>query len=177
VRIVVGDILVECVQSDVDNQSDIAALFYYAAKSGEIAAGQEPLSKSELRPGQALLEQLPGFPGRYRIIASGPDSLDDRLAVEVFKCCLVNAVALCENHEVRSVAFPLAAGMSRKIPIPLAARIAAAVVADHAPPLSKSPCHPFRSGKRPGTEHPAPLPHPSRIDACRAQISVHSMKI
>ncbi|WP_154722177.1 hypothetical protein [Ciceribacter sp. T2.26MG-112.2] len=131
-RIVVGDILVECVQSDVDHQSDVAALFYYTSKSGEIAAGQEPLSKSELRPGQALLEQLPGFSGRYRIIASGPDSLDDRLAVEVFKCCLANAVALCENHEVRSVAFPLAAGMSKKIPIPLAAQIAAAVVADHA---------------------------------------------
>lgn len=132
-KIDVGAISVECVQSDVDNQSDVAALFYYLAESEELAADQEPPSKTELRPGQALLEQMPGFPGRYRIIASGPDLLDDRLAVEIIKCCLINAIALCESHEIRSVAFPLSAGMSRKIPIPLAAEIAAAVVADHAP--------------------------------------------
>ncbi len=132
-KIVVGDISVECVQSDIDNQSDVAALFYYLAQSDEDSADRGPLSKSELRPGQAILEQLPGFPGRYRVVASGPDSLDDLLAVEVIKCCLANAIALCEKEGIRSIAFPLTAGMTRKIPIPLVAEIAAAIVADHAP--------------------------------------------
>lgn len=107
--------------------------FFYLTHSGEEAADREPISKSELRLGQALLEQLPGFPGRYRVVASGPDSLYDLLAVEVIKCCLANAIALCEKEGIRSVAFPLTAGMTRKIPIPLVAEIAAAIIADHAP--------------------------------------------
>ena len=132
-KIAFGDISVECVQSEIDNQSDIAALFYYLAQSDEDLADRGPLLKSKLRPGQALLEQLPGFPGRYRVVASGPDSLDDLLALEVIKCCLANAIALCEKEGIQSIAFPLTQGMTGKIPIPLVAEIAAAIIADHAP--------------------------------------------
>lgn len=130
-KIVVGDISVECVQSDIENQRDVAALFYYLAQSNETVADHASLSTNELRPGQALLEQLPGFPGRYRVVASGPDDLEDGLAIEVIKCCLANAIALCEREKIISIAIPLTAGMARKIPVPLAAEIAASVIADH----------------------------------------------
>lgn len=57
-------------------------------------------------------------------------------------------------------------GLSPLAPIPLA------IIS-----LSKSPSDPFYIGKRPRTEHPIVLPHPSCSDACGgAQISVRSMK-
>ncbi|PLT98029.1 hypothetical protein BMJ19_02225 [Sinorhizobium medicae] len=87
-KIAVGEISIECVQSDVDNQSDVDALFYYLAEARVDHADQTQSPAGILRPGQSLLESLPGFPARHRIVARGPDSLEDNLAAEALKCCL-----------------------------------------------------------------------------------------
>ncbi|MFN3635875.1 MAG: hypothetical protein ACK4UW_11485 [Rhizobium rhizophilum] len=131
-KFAVKDTLIECLQSDVDNQCDIDALFYYYPDTREDAAAGMLVPSAVLRPGQSLIEPLPGVPGRHRIIARGPEALDDNLAAEIIKCCLENAISLCEREDLRSVALPLTKGMITRIPVSHAAKIAAEVVVDYA---------------------------------------------
>ncbi|WP_376711267.1 hypothetical protein [Pseudochrobactrum lubricantis] len=132
VKLAVGETSIECMQSNVDNQSDVDALFYYLAETHEHPTDGVQSPTVDLRPGQSVLEPLPGFPGRHRIVARGPEAVDDNLATEIFKCCLENALALCEQEAIRSVALPLTEGMITRVPVAHAAEIAAEVVIDHA---------------------------------------------
>lgn len=131
-RIAIGNCFVECVQSDVDNQVDVDALFYYLPEPAEEWDDPRQVLTRTLHPGQAFIEDLPGGSGRHIIHAMGPGLVDDNLSAEIVRCCLANAIALCEQYEVRSVALPLTEGMTGKIPVPLVAEIAAKVIADHA---------------------------------------------
>jgi hypothetical protein len=131
-RIAIGNCFVECVQSDVDNQVDVDGLFYYLPEPAEDLDDTRQALTSTLHPGQTSIEALPGSSGRHIIHALGPSLVDDNLRAEIVKCCLANAIALCEQYEVRSVALSLTEGMTGKIPVPLVAEIAAKVIADHA---------------------------------------------
>ncbi|EKF56932.1 Appr-1-p processing protein [Agrobacterium albertimagni AOL15] len=131
-KLAVNDTLIECLQSDVDHQSDVDALFYYYPDTREDGAAAMLVPGAVLRPGQSVIEPLPGVPGRHRIMARGPEALDDKLAAEIIKCCLENAISLCEQEYLRSVALPLTKGMITRIPVSQAAEIAAEVVVDYA---------------------------------------------
>lgn len=129
-NISIGNLSVRCLQSEVDNQSDVEALFYYAGIDEKAVFHPVDQELDDLREGQALLREVQ--PDRFFIYARPPSSPDESLLKEVLKCCFKNAFELCERHRIASIALPLTSGIGIHCPVPTAAAAATEAVVEKA---------------------------------------------
>jgi O-acetyl-ADP-ribose deacetylase (regulator of RNase III) len=145
-RLSVADILIELVIGDITAQPDVEAVVNAAnaelmpggGVAGAIhrAAGsglaQECLPLAPIAPGQAVLTRGHELPNRYVIHVLGPVYGVDMPSDVLLADCYRNTLNLADAHGIGSLAFPAISTGAFGYPIPDAARVAVAAVADTA---------------------------------------------
>ncbi len=140
---------IECVEGDITDQAGFDAVVNAAndalrpggGVAGAIhqAAGPEldqacrPLAP--IQPGQAVLTPAFRLPNRYVIHCLGPIYGVDEPADQLLAACYDNALALAEENQLRSIAFPALSTGAFGYPMEPAAKIAIRTVADVEPTL------------------------------------------
>jgi O-acetyl-ADP-ribose deacetylase len=142
VRRSVHGVSVECVQGDITSQNDVAAIVNAAnaelisggGVAGAIhrAAGpeleREARQLAPIRPGQAVMTGGHNLPNRHVIHALGPVYGRDHPEAELLADCYRNSLALAEENELDSVAFPAISTGVFGYPLEEAARVAVGAV-------------------------------------------------
>ncbi len=111
---------VECVRGDITRQEDVAAIVNAAnaelLRGGGVAGaihraagpglGRESRNLAPIRPGQAVITGAHDLPNRYVIHTLGPVYGHDHPQAELLAACYRNSLALAEENEIVSIAFP-----------------------------------------------------------------------
>lgn len=144
-KITFKNCIIECVQGDIANQSDMEAIVNAAnaqlrpggGVAGAIHRVAGPGLETEcrqyapIRPGEAAISRAYQLPNRYVIHCLGPvygvDSPSDQLLVS----CYRNALRLAEEKQIHSVAFPAISTGIFGYPIEPAAKIAIQTVLEN----------------------------------------------
>ena len=119
-RRTVHGVTVECVQGDITSQDDVAAVVNAAnaeLRSGGGVAGaihraagpeleREARQLAPIRPGEAVITGGHDLPNRYVVHTLGPVYGQDRPEAEILANCYRNSLALAEENEIDSIAFP-----------------------------------------------------------------------
>jgi O-acetyl-ADP-ribose deacetylase (regulator of RNase III) len=146
VKRTVGGVTVECVQGDIASQVDITAVVNAAnaeLQSGGGVAGaihraagpgleEEARPLAPISPGEAVITGGHGLPNRYVIHALGPVYGQDRPEAELLAGCYRNSLALAEENEIGSIAFPAISTGIFGYPVEEAARVALGTVVEEA---------------------------------------------
>jgi O-acetyl-ADP-ribose deacetylase len=120
VRRTVHGVTVECMQGDITSQDDVTAIVNAAnaeLRSGGGVAGaihraagpeleREARWLAPIRPGEAVITGGHNLPNRYVVHTLGPVYGQDRPEAELLASCYRNSLALAEESEVDSIAFP-----------------------------------------------------------------------
>jgi O-acetyl-ADP-ribose deacetylase len=120
VRRTVHGVTVECMQGDITSQDDVTAIVNAAnaeLRSGGGVAGaihraagpeleREARRLAPIRPGEAVITGGHNLPNRYVVHTLGPVYGQDRPEAELLANCYRNSLALAEESEVDSIAFP-----------------------------------------------------------------------
>jgi O-acetyl-ADP-ribose deacetylase len=115
-----GAVTVECIRGDITSQEDVEAVVNAAnarlepggGVAGAIhrAAGpdlaEEAVPLGPLEPGEAVMTGAHGLPNRYVIHTLGPVYGQDRPEAELLARCYRNSLALAEDNNIESIAFP-----------------------------------------------------------------------
>ncbi len=142
----VHDVTVECVRGDITAQDDVAAVvnaanaglrsgggvagaIHHAAGSG-LAQEAQPLAP--ISPGEAVITGGHNLPNRYVIHALGPVYGRDCPGAELLANCYRKSLALAEEQEIDSVAFPAISTGIFGYPVEEAARVALGTVVEEA---------------------------------------------
>ncbi len=139
-------VTVECVRGDITSQKDVAAIVNAAnarLQSGGGVAGaihraagpgleREARPLAPIRPGEAVMTGGHGLPNRYVIHALGPVYGQDRPEAELLADCYRNALALAEENELDSIAFPAISTGIFGYPVEEAAEVALGAVVEEA---------------------------------------------
>ncbi|HJQ27995.1 MAG TPA: macro domain-containing protein [Rubrobacter sp.] len=137
-----GAVMVECVRGDITSQEDVNAVVNAAnarlgpggGVAGAIhrAAGpglaEEAMPLGPIEPGEAVITGGHGLPNSYVIHTLGPVYGQDRPEAELLAGCYRNSLALAEEKEVESIAFPAISTGIFGYPIEEAARVALGAV-------------------------------------------------
>ncbi len=145
----IHNLTIECVEGDITDQTGFDAVVNAAndalrpggGVAGAIhqAAGPEldqacrPLAP--IQPGHAVITPAFGLPNRYVVHCLGPVYGVDEPADQLLAACYDNALALAEQHQVQSIAFPALSTGAFGYPMEPAAQIAMRTVAEVAPTL------------------------------------------
>ena len=119
-KIVIRNITVECIKSDISLQPDITAVVNAAnarLQSGGGVAGAlhraagpglaiECAPLAPIKPGEAVITGGHQLPNAYVIHCLGPVFGADKPEDELLACCYRNALKLAEKHRIGSIAFP-----------------------------------------------------------------------
>ncbi len=141
---------VELIQGDIANQPDVDAVVNAAnaqlqtgggvagaihrAAGPELAEECRPLAPIE--PGEAVVTSGQNLPNPHVIHCLGPVYGRDEPADELLASCYRRALALAEEHNLTSLAFPAISTGAFGYPMPDAARIAFATLKEGAPSLA-----------------------------------------
>lgn len=145
-RRTVRGVTIECVQGDITSQDDVTAIVNAAnaeLRSGGGVAGaihrsagpgleEEARSLAPISPGEAVITAGHALPNRYVVHALGPVYGRDRPAPELLANCYRNALALAEENEVDSIAFPAISTGVFGYPVEEAAEVAIKTVLEEA---------------------------------------------
>jgi len=145
----IDGLLVQCVQGDITNQPDIAAIVnagnaelrHGGALSGAIhdAAGpdleREAVPLGPIEPGEAVITGAHRLPNRSVIHCLGPRYGLDEPSDELLADCYRNALHLAETRGISSVAFPAISIGVFGYPAEEAAPVSLGAVAETAPAL------------------------------------------
>ena len=145
-RRTVRGVTIECVQGDITSQDDVRAIVNAAnaeLRSGGGVAGaihrsagpgleEEARSLAPISPGEAVITAGHALPNRYVVHALGPVYGRDRPAPELLANCYRNALALAEENEVDSIAFPAISTGVFGYPVEEAAEVAIKTVLEEA---------------------------------------------
>ena len=115
-----GAVTVECVLGDITSQDDVDAVVNAAnarlepggGVAGAIhrAAGpglaEEATPLGPIEPGEAVMTGAHGLPNLYVVHTLGPVYGQDRPEAELLEGCYRSSLALAEENEVESIAFP-----------------------------------------------------------------------
>jgi O-acetyl-ADP-ribose deacetylase len=115
-----GAVTVECIRGDITSQEDVEAVVNAAnarlepggGVAGAIhrAAGpdlaEEAVPLGPIEPGEAVMTGAHGLPNRYVIHTLGPVYGQDRPEAELLARCYRNSLALAEDNNIESIAFP-----------------------------------------------------------------------
>jgi O-acetyl-ADP-ribose deacetylase (regulator of RNase III) len=146
----INGVVIECVCGDIANQPDIEAVVNAAnaqLRSGGGVAGaihraagsrleQECRPLAPIKPGEAVITGAHGLPNRYVIHCLGPVYGQDHPAKVLLANCYRHALALGEQQQISSIAFPAISTGIFGYPIEAAAQVAIATVIDQIPDLS-----------------------------------------
>jgi O-acetyl-ADP-ribose deacetylase len=144
VRRTVGAVTVECVRGDITSQEDVTAIVNAAnaeLRSGGGVAGaihraagpgleEEARPLAPIGPGEAVITGGHELPNRYVIHTLGPVYGRDRPEAELLAGCYRNSLALAEEREIESVAFPAISTGIFGYPVEEAARVALQTVVE-----------------------------------------------
>jgi O-acetyl-ADP-ribose deacetylase (regulator of RNase III) len=142
----VHGVTVECVGGDITSQEDVAAIVNAAnaqLRSGGGVAGaihraagtgleREARPLAPISPGEAVITGGHNLPNRYVIHALGPVYGQDRPEDELLADCYRNSLALAEENELDSIAFPAISTGVFGYPVEEAARVALGTVVQEA---------------------------------------------
>ena len=142
----VGGVKIEVVQGDVTSQDDVDAVVNAAnarLESGGGVAGaihgaagpglvEEARPLGPIGPGEAVITGGHDLPNRYVIHALGPVYGQDRPEDELLANCYRNSLALAEEQEIGSIAFPAISTGIFGYPLEEAAEVALRVVIEKA---------------------------------------------
>jgi O-acetyl-ADP-ribose deacetylase len=134
------DVRIEITRGDITAQPDIDAVVnaanaellpgggvagaIHAAAGPELRRACRPLAPIE--PGQAVITAAFGLPNRYVIHVLGPRFGIDEPAADLLAACFERAVALADEHELTSIAFPAVSTGAFGYPVAEAAPVALA---------------------------------------------------
>lgn len=142
----VGGVKIEVVQGDVTSQDDVDAVVNAAnarLESGGGVAGaihgaagpglvEEARPLGPIGPGEAVITGGHDLPNRYVIHALGPVYGQDRPEDELLANCYRNSLALAEEQEIGSIAFPAISTGIFGYPLEEAAEVALRAVIEKA---------------------------------------------
>ena len=145
-RRTVHGVTVECVGGDITSQEDVAAIVNAAnaqLRSGGGVAGaihraagpgleREAQQLAPISPGEAVMTGGHNLPNRYVIHTVGPVYGQDRPEDELLAGCYRNSLALAEENELDSIAFPAISTGVFGYPVEEAARVALGTVVQEA---------------------------------------------
>lgn len=134
----VKGVLIECVQGDITAQPDMDAIVNAAnaqlmpggGVAGAIhrAAGsglaEECRPRAPIRPGEAVLTSGHNLPNPWVIHCLGPIYGQDEPADDLLASCYRNALALAEEKQLHSIAFPALSTGAFGYPVEPATRVA-----------------------------------------------------
>ncbi len=137
-RRTVHGVTVECVQGDITSQDDVTAVVNAAnaeLRSGGGVAGaihraagpglaEEARPLAPIRPGEAVITGGHNLPNRYVIHTLGPVYGQDRPEAQLLADCYRNSLALAEENELDSIAFPAISTGAFGYPVEEAAEVA-----------------------------------------------------
>jgi len=150
IRHEVGDVLIELVVGDIASQdgfdavvnaanarlvagSGVAGALHAAAGPG-LAEEARPLAP--IAPGEAVITSGHDLPNPWVIHCLGPVYGSDHPEEHLLASCYTRALALAEERELRSVAFPALSTGAFGYPLDEAAGVAVETVLDEVPRLS-----------------------------------------
>jgi O-acetyl-ADP-ribose deacetylase len=142
----VHGVRVECVQGDITSQDDVTAIVNAAnaeLQSGGGVAGaihraagpglaEEARPLAPIRPGEAVITSGHNLPNRYVIHTLGPVYGQDRPEAELLANCYRNSLALAEENDIDSIAFPAISTGVFGYPVEEAAEVALRTVVEEA---------------------------------------------
>jgi O-acetyl-ADP-ribose deacetylase (regulator of RNase III) len=145
----VHGVTVECVGGDITSQEDVAAIVNAAnaqLRSGGGVAGaihraagagleREARPLAPISPGEAVITGGHNLPNRYVIHTLGPVYGQDRPEDKLLADCYRNSLALAEENELDSIAFPAISTGVFGYPVEEAAEVALATVVEEAQKL------------------------------------------
>jgi len=145
----VAGVTLECVEGNIVRQPDMMAVVNAAnaqllpggGVAGAIhhAAGpgleRECRPLAPIKPGEAVITGGHNLPNKYVIHCLGPVYTKDQPSDKLLGSCYRNALTLCEEYEIASVAFPAISTGAFGYPLQQAAEVAFKVVIDMAPTL------------------------------------------
>jgi O-acetyl-ADP-ribose deacetylase (regulator of RNase III) len=148
-RRTVHGVTVECVRGDITSQEDVAAIVNAAnaqLRSGGGVAGaihraagpgleREARPLAPINPGEAVITGGHSLPNRYVIHTLGPVYGQDRPEDELLADCYRKSLALAEENELDSIAFPAISTGVFGYPIEEAAEVALGTVVEEAQKL------------------------------------------
>ena len=119
-RRTVHGVTIECARGDITSQEDVAAIVNAAnaeLRSGGGVAGaihraagpgleREARPLAPISPGEAVITGGHNLPNRYVIHTLGPVYGQDHPEAELLANCYRNSLALAEENEIDSIAFP-----------------------------------------------------------------------
>ena len=139
-------VIVECVRGDITAQSDVAAIVNAAdagLQSGGGVAGaihraagpgleREARRLAPIEPGEAVITGAHDLPNRHVIHTLGPVYGQDRPEAEILARCYRNSLALAEENELDSLAFPAISTGIFGYPVEEATEVALGTVVEEA---------------------------------------------
>ncbi len=145
----VSQVILEAITGNIAGQDDMDAVVNAANRwlkpGGGVAGALHRAAGPELEvegaglapiaPGQAVITGAYGLPNGHVIHVLGPVYGRDRPEDQLLDHCYRRALALAEEHNLQSVAFPAVSTGSFRYPLPEAARIALEAVIDECPRL------------------------------------------
>jgi O-acetyl-ADP-ribose deacetylase (regulator of RNase III) len=145
-REVAHGVTVECVRGDITAQDDVAAVVNAAnagLRSGGGVAGaihraagpgleEEARRFAPIRPGEAVITGGHNLPNRHVIHTLGPVYGQDRPEADLLANCYRNSLALAEENEIDSIAFPAISTGVFGYPVEEAADVALRTVVEEA---------------------------------------------
>lgn len=148
-QILRGNVCLEVLKGDIVAQADMDVIVNAAnaflrvggGVAGAIhkAAGpdleKEAITKGPIKPGQAVITRAYNLPNKYVIHVLGPvydrDFPHDKLLAD----CYRNALKICEEHELKSIAFPAVSTGVFGYPVEEASQVALKAIYDEMPDL------------------------------------------
>jgi O-acetyl-ADP-ribose deacetylase len=142
----VHGVTIECVRGDITAQSDVAAIVNAAnaeLRSGGGVAGavhraagprleREARRLAPIEPGEAVITGGHDLPNRHVIHTLGPVYGQDRPEAEILARCYRDSLALAEENELDSLAFPAISTGIFGYPVEEAAEVALGAVVEEA---------------------------------------------
>lgn len=130
--------VIECLQGDIANQSDMDAVVNAANAQLTIGGGvagalhraagpgleEECRPMAPINPGDAVISGAHDLPNRHVIHCLGPVYGVDKPADQLLASCYREAIRLAEEHELNSLAFPSLSTGAFGYPMAEATRIA-----------------------------------------------------
>ncbi len=144
-------VIIEIVQGDITKQPDIEAIVNaanaYLRRGGGVAgaihraAGPELEKECEkyapIKPGEAVITKGYKLPNKYVIHCLGPVYGKDRPEDKFLSLCYKNALKICEEKEISSIAFPAISTGFFGYPIEEATEVALKTCLEIIPQLKK----------------------------------------
>ena len=146
-----GAVRIECVQGDITSQGDVDAVVNAAnarlAPGGGVAGAihraagpglaEEAVPLGPIEPGEAVVTGAHGLPNRYVIHTLGPVYGQDRPEAQLLARCYRNSLALAEDNDAGSIAFPAISTGIFGYPVDEAAEVALQTVREEAEGLER----------------------------------------